>query len=186
MLKTLQSLCLLYLQTFAPKNLLHAALKLCSIWTAFFYLYNGKRAVLCLFLMSLPALRHERNGAKRAGKAVPRQPHSYKVPWVIPVSFSVSTTHRKVCLTRVALQTCRNLAAILGNTSKLFYPEAFTGDGHFAEGSLAPESGVGDAQHLQHFYSNYWNNIEITLTYWKWCSGLLAFFPDDYWNNSQP
>lgn len=44
----------------------------------------GERAVLCLFLMSLPALRHERHQAEGAGEAVPHQAHSNKVPWAAP------------------------------------------------------------------------------------------------------
>lgn len=187
LLKTLQSLCLLYWQK--SKSPLHAAPKFVKEFSNCSFLPMqllegttslAKRAVLCLFLMSLPALRHERHWAERADKAVPHQPPSNKVPWVVPVPFSVSTTHRKVCLTRVTLKACRNLAAILGKTSKLFYPEAFTGDGHFAEGSLAPESGVGDAQHLQHCYSNsesVENDVQGLFFSWR----LLKQFPALIW-----
>lgn len=64
------------------------------------------------------------------------------------------TPHRKVSLTRVTLPACRSLGAIFRKTSKLFYPEASTWDGKFAEGRLTPKPGVVGAQHWQHCYSN--------------------------------
>lgn len=112
LLKTLQSLCLLYWQK--SKSPLHAAPKFVKEFSNCSFLPMqllegttslAKRAVLCLFLMSLPALRHERHWAEHADKAVSHQPPSNKVPWgTVPVPFSVSTTCRKVCLTRVTLR----------------------------------------------------------------------------------
>lgn len=98
----------------------------------------------------------------------PHQPHSSEVPCVAHAPFSVSTSYRKVCLTGVILTTCRNLAAILGKTSGLFYPQAFTGDWHFAELSLAPRAWCRGCPALAAL-------LLRLRAFWKWCSGFFSW-----------
>ena len=109
----------------------------------------------------------------------PHQPHSSKVLCVVHVPFSVSASCRKVCLTGVIPTACRNLAAVLGKTTELFYPQnktAFTGDWHFAEVSLVPRAWCRGCPALAMLPLRLW-------ALWKSCSG---FFPEDLSNVSQP
>lgn len=64
-----------------------------------------KMAVLCLFLMPVPALQQERHRAEPAGRLWPPQPYSSKVPCAARVPFSASTSCKKVCLTGVIITT---------------------------------------------------------------------------------
>lgn len=151
----LQSLCFLYWQIFSIQKPSCAYNKVCRSVLLYFNCFFlpgqllgatislDKMAVLCLFLMPYLLCSRRGTGQNLQGRLWPHQPYSSKVPCAAHVPFSASTSCRKVCLTGVIITTWRNLAAVLGKTSVLFYPQdktAFTGDWHFAEVSLVPRA----------------------------------------------